>query len=187
MPGSIARVMQRSFAVLLLVAGLAACTVGGNDSPRLGQGPDTAVARFIPGNEVTVIQVTVSDRRPVRAVDLLGPNSVVLPAYSIDANRAFAFQPTPIQPSFGLTMGGGFGGGNSNFGSGVGVAMPFGGGYGVPGSAAAMSGQIQSMALIRLVNPQDYTRTWQDSKIRIQLGDPPDVNFITLQAPAPTP
>jgi hypothetical protein len=168
---------------LLFVFGLAACA-GDRD---LGQAPDTAVARFVKGGEVTVIQVTVSDVRPVRAVELDGPGGVVVPAYSIDANRAFAARGPTFQPSLGVSGGGGFGGGNSDFGGGFGVTMPFVGAAAVPGSIAVSSGQIQTTALIRLPDPQDYRQNWRYWTVQIQLGDPPDVKFITFAAPAPPP
>ena len=168
---------------LLLVFGLAACA-GDRD---LGQAPDTAVARFVKGGEVTVIQVTVSDVRPVRAVELDGPGGVVVPAYSIDANRAFAARAPTSQPSLGVSGSGGFGGGNSDFGGGLGVTMPFVGAAAIPGPVAVSSGQIQTTALIRLPDPQDYRQNWHYWTVQIQLGDPPDVKFITFAAPAPPP
>jgi hypothetical protein len=174
-------VLHRSIA-LLLVAGLASCAEYDGDK---GQAPDTAVARFVPGGEVTVIQVTVSDRRPVRAVELDGPGGVVVLAYSIDANRAFAYQQPAFRPSIGVGGGGGFGGGNSSFGGGAGFSMPLNSANTAPGSVVLSSGQIQSTALIRLPDPQDYRQTWRYSTIQIQLGDPPEVKFITFPAPAP--
>jgi hypothetical protein len=178
----------RSIALLFVFA-LAACS----DYRAVGQGPDSAVARFVKGGEVTVIQVTVSDVRPVRAVELDGPGGVVVPAYSIDSNRAFAARGPTFQPSLGVSGGGAFGGGNSEFGGGPSFAMPFsstapfGSGAAVPGSVAVTSGQIQTTALIRLPDPQDYRQNWHYWTVQIQLGDPPDTKFITFPAPAPPP
>jgi hypothetical protein len=177
--------MRKPLAALLLALSVAACADG--DGPAVGQPPNSAVARFVPGGEVTVVQVTVSDRRPVRNAELVGPDGTVIQAYSIDLNRAgVAQQPAYLsgigQPSFGTAGGGGY----SSFGSAVGVAVPMGG-YPAPGSYVAVSGQLQSTALIRLTDPQDYRKTWQDWKVRIQLGDPPDVSFVTVQAPQPPP
>jgi hypothetical protein len=172
-------VLHRSLA-LLLVVGLASC----EDYGDRGQPPDTAVARFVPGGEVTVIQVTVSDRRPVRAVELDGPGGAVVLAYSIDSNRASASQQPAFRPSIGVGGGGGFGGGNSSFGGGVGFSVPLGNDI-APGSVAVSSGQIHSTALIRLPDPQDYRATWRYWTVQVRLGDPPDVKFITFPAPAP--
>ncbi len=63
--------------------------------------------------------------------------------------------------------------------------MPLGGAGAVPGTVAVSSGQIQSTALIRLPDPQDYRQSWRYWTVQIQLGDPPDVKFITFPAPAP--
>jgi hypothetical protein len=173
-------VQRRSIAVLL-VLGLASCAEYGD----AGQGPDTAVARFVPGGEVTVVQVTVSDTRPVRAAELDGPDGKVVPAYSIESNPASVYGRPAFRPSIGMGGGGGFGGGNSSFGGGLGFAMPLNGADVAPGSVSLSSGQIQSTALIRLPDPQDYRKTWRDWRVQIQLGDPPEVKFITFQAPAP--
>ncbi|HZS82484.1 MAG TPA: hypothetical protein VFA50_06415 [Stellaceae bacterium] len=173
---------------LLLVFALAACS-GPYGAGRAGQGPDTAVARFVPGGEVTVIQVTVSDPQAMRAADLVYGDGEVVAAYSIDAHRAVAYAPAGYQaaaPSGVIGGAGGFGGGNSSFGAGIGITFPVGSWY-APGSQVVYSGQIQSTALIRIPDPERYRRDWQDAKVRIRLGDPPAVNFVTLPAPSPPP
>jgi hypothetical protein len=177
--------MTRALPLLAAVAALAGCIDSYGQNPTgLGQAPDTAVARFIPGGEVTVVQVTVSDRRQVRNAELVGPNGTVIQAYSIDVNRAGQAQYPQYQQPLGVGLGGsaGFGGGYSS--SSVGLTAGLGG-YSAPGNYVVLSDQIQSTALIRLTDPQDYSRTWQDWTVRIQLGDPPNVSFITLQAPQP--
>jgi hypothetical protein len=176
------QIMLRSLTLLATLL-LAACT--GEGDGYAGQQPNTAVARFVTGSDVSVVQVTVSDRRPVRNAELVGPDGAVLQAYSIDANRASAVQQPMYQPAIGIAGTGGFGGGYSTFGAGVGVILPLAGGYGAPGSAVVVSDQVQSTALIRLPDPLDYRRTWQDWKLRIQLGDAPDASFVMLQAPQP--
>jgi hypothetical protein len=176
--------MMRGSLALLVVTLLASCA-DGDYASTAGQAPDTAVARFVPGGEVTVVQVTVSDHRPVRGVELVGPGGEVVPAYSIEANPAVAYRQSVLRPPLEIGSGLGFGGGYNPFGTGVGAAVPFGGGYGAPGDYVATSDQVQSTALIRLPDPQDYRQTWRDWTVRIQLGDPPNVTFVMLAAPQP--
>jgi hypothetical protein len=185
-------VMHRSAVVLLMAAALAApalvgCSGGEYNPAVMGQGPDSAIARFVRGGEVSVVQVTVSDRRAVRGVELAGPGGQVVPAYSIDTNFDVTYQEPFFRPSIGMGGGGTFGGGYSTYGSGVAVTVPLGQATPAPGSQTVRTGQIQSTALIRLPDPQDYGKTWPEWKVRIQLGDPPDVSFVTLAAPQPLP
>ncbi|MBV9522987.1 MAG: hypothetical protein JO010_09350 [Alphaproteobacteria bacterium] len=170
----------------LLFAMIVGACASSQDAARQGQGPDTAVARFVPGGEVTVIQVTVSDRQAMRGADLVYPDGEVVPAYSIDANRAVAYgQPAFQAPPVGaVAVGGGFGGGGGSFGSAVGITFPIGSWY-APGSQIVYSGQIQSTALVRIPQSEAYRRNWQDAKVRIRIGDPPNVSFVTLPAPSP--
>jgi hypothetical protein len=171
--------------LLLLLFGLAGCA-GGDEASR-GQGPNTAGARFVPGGQVTVIQVTVSDRRAMRGAELVYPDGEVVPAYSIDAHRAVAYRPGYGPPISGVAVGGGgFGGGNGSFGTGIGITFPIGSWYS-PGSQYVYSGQIESTALIRIPDPAGYRRDWRDAKVRARLGDPPDIGFVTLPAPPPLP
>ena len=170
--------------LLLLLFGLAGCA-GGDEASR-GQGPNTAVARFVPGGQVTVIQVTVSDRRAMRGAELVYPDGQVVPAYSVDAHRAVTYEQGFPPPASGVAVaGGGFGGGSSSFGTGIGITFPIGSWYS-PGSQLVYSGQIESTGLIR-IEPADYRRNWRDAKVRIRLGTPPDVSFLTLPAPSPLP
>jgi hypothetical protein len=73
---------RRAVAALLFVAlGLAACT---DDRAAAALEPDTVIARFAPGGEVSVIVVAVSDRRPLRSAELIGPGGTIVPAASVD-------------------------------------------------------------------------------------------------------
>jgi hypothetical protein len=177
---------MKRMAVPLLALALAACS-GGYEEQRQGQGVNSAVARFVAGGEVTVIQVTVSDRLALRSADLIDADGVVVTAYSIEANRAVAYGQAgfgPVPPS-GIIGGAGIAGGsNGGLASGVDVTFPIGSWY-RPGSQTVYTGQIQSTALIRLPHPEDYRRDWQSSRIDLRLGDPPDVTFLTLPAPSP--
>jgi hypothetical protein len=157
----------------LLLLGLAGC----GDPPGpvdVGQRPFTAVARFVPGDEVTVIQVTVNDRQPLRAAELVGPGGAATAAESIDVNQAVTYQPPfARQPVVG---------------SGPGGITPQPGVFGSlapAGSQVVTGGQFHSTALIRLDDPLTYTRDWRLWQVRLRIGDPPHVNVVTLPAPQP--
>ena len=154
---------------------LAGC-FGGGQSGNAGQRPYTAVARFVPGDEVSVIQVTVSDRQPLRAAELVGPGGAVITADSIEARQGVEAE----QPTFRPPIG-------SDVNSGVGAASPLGfyGIFAPAGSQRASSGQIQSTALIRLSDPVSYLKDWRFWQVRLRIGDPPTVNFLSLPAPQP--
>lgn len=158
-----------------LVLSLAGCFGGGNTGSA-GQLPYTAVARFVPGDEVSVIQVTVSDRQPLRGADLIGPDGAVIAAESIEARQGVESG----QPSFRPPIG-------SDIGNGVGLAPPLGfyGSFAPAGSQTASSGQIRSTALIRLSDPVSYLKDWRLWQVRLRIGDAPKVNFLSLPAPQP--
>jgi hypothetical protein len=162
---------------------IAACSSAGDERQPAGQAPDTVVARFAPGGEVSVVEVSVSDRRPLRSAELVGPGGVIVPAASIETNRASLAQDQPLQPSSG-GVAGGFGGGGFGFGTGEGVPMPLTGAE-PAGGQTALSGPIRSIALLRLPDPLGYRLEWQQWQVRIRIGDPPDVNVVTLPAPQP--
>ncbi len=177
---------RRAIAAAVLLA-LAACTSGGGERPAEVQAPDTVVARFAPGGEVSVIEVSVSDRRPLRSAELVGPGGVIVPAASIDANRDATAADQPFRPSgvVGGGLGRGFGSGTGfGFGTGVGIGLPPTGADAFGGQAAVL-GQIRSTALLRLPDPLSYRLEWQQWQLRVQIGDPPDLNVVTLPAPEP--
>ncbi len=167
------RRLLRFAALSLLVPALAACG-GGGGGATAGQRPYTAVARFLPGDEVTVIQVTVSDRQALRGADLVGPGGTVIDAESIDARQGVDYQSSIFRPSVGGETGV------------AGFALPLGGfGNSAPASQTVNSGQVLSTALIRLTDPQAYVKDWQQWQIRLRIGDPPNVNVLSLAAPQP--
>ncbi len=162
------RRLLRFAALSLLVPALAACG-GGRDDVTGGQRPYTAVARFLPGDEVTVIQVTVSDRQSLRG------GGIVIAAESIDASQRADYLSPIFRPSVGGETGV------------AGIALPLGGfGNSAPaGSQTASSGQILSTALIRLTDPEAYAKDWRLWQIRLRIGDPPNVAVVSLAAPPP--
>jgi hypothetical protein len=176
---------------------LAACSLAGDEPRSSGQAPDTVVARFAPGGEVSVIEVSVDDRRPLRSAELVGPGGVIVPADSIDAGSAPSLQdrvfqhsaperpfaPPPNEPGSGSTGGLGPGGG-FGFGMGAGLPMPLTGAEGEVGQSTD-PGQVHSSALLRLPDPLGYRLEWQQWQVRVQVGDPPDANVVVLPAPQP--
>jgi hypothetical protein len=130
----------------------------------------------VPGDEVSVIQVTVSDRQPLRGADLIGPDGAVIAAESVEARQGVESQ----QPSFNQPLG-------TDISNGVGLAPPLGlyGSFAPAGSQTVSSGQIQSTALIRLSDPLSYSKDWRLWQVRLRIGDPPNVTFLSLPAPEP--
>jgi hypothetical protein len=165
-------------ALALLACMLAACI--GERGGAAGQRPYTAVARFIPGAEVTVIQVAVSDRRALRAAELVGPAGAVIAADSVDAGTVADYQ----QPFSRQSVGAGFDSSGA-----AGVALPPGGfgGFAPPGSQTLSGGQIRSTAEIRLTDPDSYVRDWRLWQVRLRIGDPPNATILSLPAPQPPP
>jgi len=150
---------------------------GSPDSVDVAQRPFTAVARFLAGDEVTVIQVTLNDRQPLRAADLIGPGGAVIAADSLDVSSPATYQqPFARQPIAGGMSGGG-------------VTLPPGafGNFAPAGSQTVSAGQLRSTALIRLDDPGSYVRDWRLWQVRLRIGDPPNVNVVTLPAPQPPP
>jgi hypothetical protein len=161
-------------AAWVLLAPMVAGCIGSPESVDVARQPFMAVARFVPGDEVTVIQVTVNDRQPLRAADLTGPGGAVIAADSVDVNQATEYRP----PFSSQPIDGGMGGG---------AGLPFGGfgNFAAAGSQTASVGQLHSTALIRLVDPGSYARDWRLWQVRLRIGDPPHVNIISLPAPQP--
>jgi hypothetical protein len=161
----------------LLALSLVGC-FGGGDSRSAGQRPFTAVARFVPGDDVSVVEVTVSDRQPLRGADLIGPDGAVIAAESIDARRGVVSE----LPSFRQPLG-------ADISNSVGLTSPLGvyGTFAPAGSESASSGQIESTAVIRLTDPVSYLKDWRFWQVRLRIGDPPTVSYFSLPAPQPPP
>jgi hypothetical protein len=172
---------QRKLAVAALLVALVGAVLSGCSDPppsiESGQRPFTAVARFLPGDEVTMIEVTVNDRQPLRSAELVGPDGKVIPAESLDVNQAISNQAPFIRPPItgGLASGSG------------GMALPLGGFGNVapPGSETVSAGQIRSTAQLRIDEPLTYRRDWRLWQIRLRIGDAPHVNVLSLAAPRP--
>src|SRR5258708_39893014 len=108
------RCPPRLIGLALLALSLTGC-FGGGQGGNAGQRPYTAVARFVPGDDVSVIQITVSDRKPLRGADLIGPDGAVIAAESIEAVPGAESG----QPLFRQPLG-------ADISSGVGLTSPLG-------------------------------------------------------------
>jgi hypothetical protein len=176
------RPTKLAFATLAFWALLMPVLIGCNgapDSGDVGQRPFTAAARFIPGDDVMAIQVSVNDRLPLREAELVGPDGAVIAAASVDVASASAYRQPFSEQSFA-------GGPGSNPAA---VALPLGGlgNIAPPGSQTVTVDQFRSTALIRLDDPGSYARDWRLWQVRLRLGDPPHITTLTLPAPQPPP
>jgi hypothetical protein len=169
-------VTRKQFALALVLPLLAGCTSNGG----VARGSDPSVlARFPPNGATDILQVTVTDRQPVRSAELVGPGGTV-PAYAINTEAPrYAPSSGGFFPSIGLGVGGGSGG----VGGGIGIGFPlggFGGGLSEPASATTVSN-----AYIKLPDRGLYLRDWQSYRIRVELGWPPDSRTVEVAAPPP--
>jgi hypothetical protein len=171
------RCPPRLAGLALLALSLAGC-FGGTQGGNAGQRPYTAVARFVPGDDVSVIQITVRDRKPLRGADLIGPDGAVIAAESIEARPGVESG----QTLFGGPLG-------TDISNDVGLTTPLGayGTFAPAGSQSVNSGQIVSTAVIRLTDPVSYLKDWRFWQVRLRMGDPPTVSFVSLPAPQPPP
>ena len=168
---------------LLLLAG---CAIPGGPPSPLPAPPGlptgSLTVGFEAGGDTTLIEVRARGRRPMRLAELIGPHGEVGEPLSLIARRMReSLQPLdqPIAPDYpaavGLPMTGG---------GGFGLTLPPGGAA-VPGPQTVSSGDIESVALLRLADPVAYAGDWQRWRIRVTIGDPPDAVTMTLAAPAP--
>ncbi len=162
--------LARLFWLLLPLAGCA------------GTGPaplpnDQIRASFPPGGVADRIEVTAIDRLPLRGAELVAPDGNVTPALSLDVN------PTPTQtfsqqawaapssrPNYGVSSIG------SNALTPHVVAAP---------ETRAKVLAMLSTASIQIPDPAAYRRDWQQYRIRLRLGDPPQTESREIAAPAP--
>jgi hypothetical protein len=173
---------MRRAAVALLLCFLAACS-SNSPEPPIGPAPGSISARFPTGGAVDVIQVTVSDRMAARDIELVGPDGVVQPAYNVETQQATQVDPGYRGWGLGPSVGLGVGGGSGGFGTGIGLSFPLGV-YGAPTSTTTTD-QTVTNAFIRIPDLGDYRQNWQDFKIRMRMGEPPDIRFLTIDAPPP--
>jgi hypothetical protein len=154
---------------------LVAACVGGSPSPL----PTNQIrASFPAGGIANQIEVTAVDRLALRAAELVAPDGHATPAATITANPA----PTQVfsqeaqayaNPGLGYPAG--------TIGSNALTPNVVGG---APETRSKLLA-IVSTASIPLPDPAAYRRDWQGYRIRLRLGDPPEVQTREIAAPAP--
>lgn len=113
------------------------------------------LARFVAGRDDQVIEVSSLDRIAIRQAVLVMPDGKPVLAYSIDAGQN---DETPV----------------------LGSGEP-----GMPAAHIAPIGQILSVALIRVPDPDDYAHGWREARVEVDLGDGTGKRTVILAAPAP--
>ena len=174
--------MKRAAGLLTLLLLLAAC-------PGAGPAPlpnDQIRADFPPAGIANQIEITAIDRLALRGAELVSPDGHVTPAISVTANPA----PTDFftQQSLGATYSGpDFGvtsiglGGLTNIAPNPVTPKPVGA---APQTETRVLA-ILSTASIQLPDPAAYDRDWQQYRIRLRFGNPPDVETREIAAPSP--
>ena len=139
---------------------------------------DQIRADFPPGGIADQIEVTAVDRLALRGAELVAPDGHVTPALSINVN------PTPTTgfsqgawaaPITSANYGVSSIGSNALTPNVVGAA---------PQSQTTLLAMV-STASIQLPDPIAYRRDWQQYRIRLRLGDPPQNETREIAAPAP--
>lgn len=140
-------------------AAAAALTLAGCNAappePVLGE----ISARFVTARDDQVIEVSLIGSRAIASADLVFPDGTREPAYSIDAQRNPELTPPPDTP---------------------GASKPS-----VNTGSTSLTGQIASLALIRVSHPADYAQAWQQARIAIRLGFGRDASSELIAAPPP--
>ncbi len=161
---------------LLILLWLTACG-GAGPGPAPG---DLVQARFLAGGVADQIEVSATDRLPLRSAELVAPDGHTTPALSITANPAptesFS-QEFPSGPYSGSNFGVANIGSNALSPSVVGAA---------PNTQTKLLAVVSS-ASIQLPDPVAYRRDWQKYRIRLHFGDAPQTETRELAAPAPPP
>jgi hypothetical protein len=143
----------------LVLAGCTAPPVSSDTAPRFGE----VKARFVKGRDVDVIEVRALETIAIRSAVLNLPGGVRVPAEQIDANAS------PEVPNRLATATGQY------------QAPP----VGQSAPTITLVGQIASVALIRIPDPQAYRDGWKNATIDVQLGSPGDQRNDRLPAPPP--
>jgi hypothetical protein len=161
--------------IACLVAALLAACAGSGPTPSPN---DQIRAVFPSGGIADRIEVTAVDRLALRGAELVAPDGRVTPALSINVN------PTPTTgfsqgawaaPITSANYGVSSIGSNALTPNVVGAA---------PQSQTTLLAMV-STASIQLPDPIAYRRDWQEYRIRLRLGDPPQNETREIAAPPP--
>lgn len=168
--------MTRAACLLPIVLLVAACA-GSEPAPSPN---DQIRASFPPGGIANQIEITAIDRLPVRGAELVAPDGHATPALSVDAKPA----PTETfsQEAWAAPIS------SANYGvSSIGSNALTPNVVGAAPQSQTTLLAIVSTASIQLPDPVAYRQDWQHYRIRLRLGDPPDVETREIAAPAPPP
>ncbi len=170
--------MMRIAAGLLTILALAACSGAG---PPSALPSDQTRASFPAGGVVNQIEVYAVDRLAMRSAELISPDGHATAATSVSANPApteTVSQQFPTGPNPGAQFAVGSIGSNALSPGIVGAA---------PQTQARLLATV-STASIAVPDPVAYRRQWQQYRIRLNFGQPPDeVETRDIAAPAPLP
>jgi hypothetical protein len=164
---------QKLFPILAMLL-VAACS--GNSGSGYGGTQYSTDAHFL-ASDPTVIEVKVRDPLPVTSAVLIDPTGAETAAYDIQRDRQTYYSDGGPRPSVGVGVGGGSSG---NFGTGIGIGFPI-----YSGGSSYASDVTESTAKIKIVNPVLYRSTWQDWKLRAELGDGEDKRSVEITPPKP--
>jgi hypothetical protein len=153
----------------LSLTGCGAPPVRQADVPSFGE----VKALFVLGQDVQVINIRALDRLPITAAVLVLPTGEQVAAYSIDQQK----DPT-LSNSLAL-------GGPTGNVTGIGGGVPLLAGPGMSPITTVLTGQVASVALIRVPELAIYRTVWPQSKIKVHMGFAPDDRVEILTAPQP--
>ena len=165
--------MRIAASVLTLLA-LAACSGAG----PAGLPTDQTRAYFPAGGVVNQIELEAVDRLALRSAELVAPDGHATPATSVSANPARTetiSQQLPTGPNSAAFAVGSIGSNALSPGI-IGAA---------PQSQSRLLATV-STASIAVPDPVAYRRDWQQYRIRLNFGQPPD-EIETREIPAPAP
>jgi hypothetical protein len=166
--------MRRTLVPILVMLALAACSNNGGSG--YGGSQYSSDAHFL-ASDPTVIEVKVRDPLPVTRAVLVDPTGAETVAYDIQRDRQTYYSDGGPRPSVGVGVGGGSSG---NFGTGIGIGFPI-----YSGGSRYSSDVTESTAKIKIGNPVLYRSTWQDWKLRAELGDGADKRTVEITPPKP--
>jgi len=169
--------MRRLVPVLLPLILLGACTGGDAAPPPAGATAELHVG-FPSGGVADTIAISVIDRLPLRAAELIAPDGAAIPANWIQANanpRVVTGQWVASNPW------------QSSLSGPSAAATPN------PEANAALRSQVQLLATVSdaeipLPDPVAYRQDWANYRVRLTFGTPPgEIEAREIPAPEPPP
>jgi len=169
--------MLRLLVTLLCSLALSACTGGNAAPPSQAVGPELQIG-FPKGGLADTITITVIDRLPLRAAELVGPDGSTVKSDSINVASAPAVRTGQSVANLSETPL-----------SGMSAASVLT----TPEALvnAALYGQVELQAMvsqadIALPDPVAYKRDWMNYRVRLSFGTPPgEIETREVAAPEP--